>query len=456
MATPATVSFPDGFRWGTATAAYQVEGAASADGRGESIWDTFARTPGNVHNGHTGDVACDHYHRYPDDVALMAELGIGTYRLSLSWPRILPSGHGPANPAGLDFYDRLLDRLAAHGIAPMVTLYHWDLPQALEGRGGWPDREVPARFAEYAATAVARFGDRVATWTTLNEPWCSAFLGYGNGEHAPGRRDPRAAFRAAHHLLLGHGLAAQALRAGGAREVSITLNLTRVDRRDPDDPADARAARVIDGLHNRLWLDALLRGAYPDDVLDLFHRFGAADAIRPGDLDIVSAPLDLLGINYYSPTLVAAVPGQPAIGAYPGSDGVATLTPELPVTDMGWPVDASGLRDLLMRVTRQYAAPPLLVTENGAAYPDRVVAGRVRDQQRIAFLDQHLRAAHEAIGMGADLRGYLAWSLMDNFEWAYGYSKRFGLVHVDYTTQRRTAKDSALWYRDVIRRNGLP
>jgi beta-glucosidase len=456
MATPGTVKFPDGFRWGTATAAYQVEGAASADGRGRSIWDTFARTPGNVHNGDTGDVACDHYHRYPDDIALMAELGIGTYRLSLSWPRIQPGGDGPANPAGLDFYDRLLDQLGVHGIAPMVTLYHWDLPQALEDRGGWPERDTAARFADYVETVVTRFADRVSTWTTLNEPWCSAFLGHANGEHAPGRRDPGAAFRAAHHLLLGHGLGVAALRAGGAREVSITLNLTRVDPRDPEEPGDARAAHVIDGLYNRLWLDALLRGRYPEDVLELFDRFGAAEVIRPGDPGLISAPLDLLGVNYYSPTFVGAEPGQPASGAFPGSESVAMLTPDLPVTQMGWPVDASGLRDVLVRITNEYVAPPLLVTENGAAYPDTVVAGRVHDTERVGFLDAHLRAAHEAIGSGVDLRGYLAWSFMDNFEWAYGYSRRFGLVHVDYATQRRTVKDSGLWYRDVIRRNGLP
>jgi len=447
--------FPDGFRWGVATASYQIEGAARADGRSPSIWDTFARTPGKVFAGHTGDVACDHYHRYAEDVALMAELGIGTYRFSVAWPRIRPDGTGPVNPRGLDFYDRLVDELLARGVEPMVTLYHWDLPQVLEDRGGWTSRETALAFAGLAEAVVARLGDRVRTWTTLNEPWCSAFLGYASGAHAPGRQDPTAAFQAVHHLMLAHGLGVSALRAGGAREVSLTLNLTRVTPRNPADPHDLAAATLIDGLQNRIFLDPALRGSYPDDMRELFARFGADGVIRDGDLAAIAAPIDLLGVNYYQPALVAAQVGAPANPVYPGSEGVIHPAPDTPVTAMDWPVDPSGLGDLLVRLSVDYPGTPLIVTENGASYVDTVVDGRVSDPARIGYIEGHLRAVHDAISRGADTRGYLAWSLMDNFEWAYGYDKRFGLVYVDYATQRRVPKDSALWYRDVIRRNGL-
>ena len=447
--------FPDGFRWGAATASYQIEGAAQADGRSPSIWDTFSRTPGKVFGGHTGDVACDHYHRYADDVALMSDLGIATYRFSVAWPRIRPDGTGPVNPRGLDFYDRLVDELLARGVEPMVTLYHWDLPQLLEDRGGWTDRDTALAFADLASATVARLGDRVKSWTTLNEPWCSAFLGYGSGVHAPGRQDERAAFEAAHHLLLAHGLGVSALRAGGAREVSLTLNLTRVSPRDAGDPHDVAAARLIDGLQNRIFLDPALRGAYPDDMLALFSRFGALDVIRSEDLAVISAPIDLLGVNYYQPALVAAQVGAPVNPAYPGSEGIVYPPQDTPVTAMDWPVDPSGLGDLLVRLSVDYPGTPSIVTENGASYVDTEVDGRVSDPARISYLDGHLRAVRDAISRGADTRGYLAWSLLDNFEWAYGYDKRFGLVYVDYATQRRVPKDSALWFRDVIRRNGL-
>ncbi|WP_433375060.1 GH1 family beta-glucosidase [Streptosporangium sp. CA-115845] len=447
--------FPPGFRWGVATAAYQIEGAAAEDGRTPSIWDTFARTPGRVHLGQTGDIACDHYHRYADDVALMRDLGIDTYRFSVSWPRIRPDGTGPVNPLGLDFYDRLTDTLLAAGIEPMTTLYHWDLPQCLEDRGGWTVRETAQHFAEYAGAVYDRLGDRIRTWTTLNEPWCSAFLGYATGDQAPGRTEPDAAFRAAHHLLLGHGLAARALRAAGAREVSITVNLTPVSPRDPQDRHDVAAAGLVDGLHNRIFLDPILNGRYPADMLEHMARFTTLEHIADGDEELIGAPIDLLGVNYYAPTLVAAKVGTPSSNRFPGTEGVEHLDPDLPVTAMGWPVEADGLRRLLVRLARDYPATPLMITENGAAYHDSAEDGRVADAERVDYLRTHLLAAHQAIGEGADLRGYLAWSLMDNFEWAYGYEKRFGLVHVDYDTQRRIPKDSALWYSGVIGRNGI-
>jgi beta-glucosidase len=452
--------FPEGFVWGAATAAYQIEGAARDDGRGPSIWDTFSRTPGKVAGGHTGDVACDHYHRYPDDVALMAELGLAAYRFSVAWPRIQPDGTGPVEPRGLDFYDRLVDELAAHGIQPLVTLYHWDLPQALEDRGGWTSRETAEAFAEYAAVVHGRLGDRVRTWTTLNEPWCSAYLGYAAGVHAPGRQDPAAAFAAVHHLLLGHGLAVQALRAAGATALGITLNPTTVYPADPDDAGDAAAARLVDGIANRIFFDPLLRGEYPDDVLEHVARFTPGTFARPGDDAVIAAPIDLLGVNYYTPAYVAARPGAPGNPAHPGTEDVAFLPPAGAVTDIGWQVEPSALRGLLERIAADYPGVPLYITENGAAYSTGPATdgGRphVPDSERIAYLDGHLRAAHEAVAAGVDLRGYFVWSLLDNYEWAYGYDQRFGIVHVDYRTQARLPKDSALWYRDVVRRNGLP
>ncbi|MBB2913140.1 beta-glucosidase [Streptosporangium becharense] len=441
--------FPEGFVWGAATAAYQIEGAAREDGRGPSIWDTFSRTPGKVHAGHTGDVACDHYHRYPDDVRIIRDLGLSTYRFSISWPRVQPDGSGPVNPRGLDFYDRLVDELRAGGITPIVTLYHWDLPQTLEDRGGWTDRETAERFAEYAAITHARLGDRVETWTTLNEPWCSAFLGYASGIHAPGRSEPALGFAAAHHLLLGHGLAIQALRASGAGTVGITLNLA------PVLGDDTEAVSLVDGLQNRIFLDPVLRGEYPADVMERARRFTDWSFVRDGDLDVISRPIDLLGVNYYHPQTVAARTGEPANPVYPGSEGIVFGGADAPRTAMGWPVQPFGLTDLLVRLSRDYPGTPLIITENGAAFDDVVEDGEVHDVGRLSYLDGHLRAAHAAIQQGADLRGYLVWSLLDNFEWAEGYRKRFGIVHVDYATQRRTPKDSALWYSEVVRRNGL-
>ncbi|MDG9673521.1 GH1 family beta-glucosidase [Micromonospora sp. DH14] len=456
------IRFPENFLWGTATAAYQIEGAARDDGRGPSIWDTFSRTPGKVYQGHTGDVACDHYHRYADDVALMAELGLRAYRFSVAWPRIQPDGTGPANPRGLDFYDRLTDTLLDRGIDPIVTLYHWDLPQALEDRGGWTNRDTAEHFATYATAVYARLGDRIDVWTTLNEPWCSAYLGYGNGVHAPGERNAAAAFTAVHHLLLGHGLAARALRSAGARSVGITVNPADVRPADPQSAADAAAVRLVDGLHNRIFLDPLLAGGYPDDVREHVARIVEPTFIRDGDEKLIAAPIDLLGINYYAPGYVAGRPDGAGNDAYPGTEGaVHFLPPAGPLTDMGWMIEPAGLTRLLERIATDYPGVPLLITENGAAFPDKPGTdspdgpAQVIDADRIAYLDGHLRAAHEAISRGVDLRGYLVWSFLDNFEWAEGYRKRFGIVHVDYLTQRRTPKASARWYQEVISRNGL-
>ena len=447
--------FPPGFVWGAATASYQIEGAAHEDGRGPSIWDTFARTPGKVFAGHTGDVACDHYHRYRDDVALMAELGLASYRFSVAWPRIQPDGTGPVNVRGLDFYDRLTDELIGHGIDPVVTLYHWDLPQPLQDRGGWTVRETAEAFAEYAQIVHARLGDRVRTWTTLNEPWCSAYLGYASGRHAPGVTDPASAFRAVHHLLLGHGLAARALRAAGAQNVGITLNPASVLPLEEENAADVEAARIIDGLNNRIFLDPMVKGHYPADMLEHMRRFVDLDFIRDGDTEIIHAPIDVLGVNFYQPAYVSAKPGQPANEENPGSEGIAFREPVGPVTDMDWQIEPAGLTRLLERLHRDYGVP-MLITENGAAYPDGPGAdGQVHDTRRVEYLDGHLRACHQAIANGVDLRGYFVWSLMDNFEWAEGYAKRFGIVHVDYRTQARLPKQSAWWYSEVIKRNGL-
>ena len=450
------ITFPDGFVWGAATASYQIEGAAREDGRGPSIWDTFSRTPGRVHAGHTGDVACDHYHHYRDDVAMMADLGLKSYRFSIAWPRIQPDGTGPVNTRGLDFYDRLTDELIGKGIDPVVTLYHWDLPQTLEDRGGWTVRETAEAFAEYAQIMHARLGDRVRTWTTLNEPWCSAYLGYASGRHAPGITDPASAFKAVHHLLLGHGLAARALRDAGAQSVSITLNPASVIPVDPDNAADVEAARIVDGLNNRVFLDPLFKGEYPADMREHMARFVDLDFIRDGDEKNINAPIDVLGVNFYTPTYVSAKPGTPSAPDAPGTEGVAFRAPAGPVTDMNWQIEPSALTRLLERLHRDYGVP-MMITENGAAYPDGPDAesGRVHDTNRIEYLDGHLRACHDALSRGVDLRGYFVWSLMDNYEWAEGYAKRFGIVHVDYTTQARLPKDSARWYSDVIRRNGL-
>ena len=451
------MQFPEGFAWGTATASYQIEGAVAEDGRAPSIWDTFSHTPGKVQDGDTGDVADDHYHRYAEDVELMASLGVGWYRFSLAWPRLLPDGGGALNEAGLDFYSRLVDALLAKGIRPWVTLYHWDLPQALQDLGGWPVRDTAERFAEYAAAVYARLRDRVQHWTTLNEPWVAAFIGHASGRHAPGLQDPEAALRAAHHLMLGHGLAIEAMRAQGGSEsrFGVTLNLHPVDPAS-DDPADVDAARRGDGLSNRIFLDPLLRGGYPADVLEDVRAVSDGAHIRQGDEQRIHVPLDFLGINYYYRSVVRAGSGERP-SEWVGQEDIEKVSRGLPQTEMGWEIDADGLYDVLVRVARDYPGVPLYVTENGAAFADeKGPDGQVHDPQRIEYLDAHFGAAHRAIGDGVDLRGYFVWSLLDNFEWAFGYSKRFGLIHVDYETLERTPKDSARWYAEVTRANGRP
>jgi beta-glucosidase len=454
-----TVRFPDGFAWGTATASYQIEGAVAEGGRSPSIWDTFSHTPGKTQDGDTGDVADDHYHRYEQDVELMSDLGIGWYRFSLAWPRLQPDGRGPLNEAGVDFYSRLVDALLAKGIQPWLTLYHWDLPQVLQDRGGWPERDTAGRFAEYADAVYQRLHDRVTHWTTLNEPWVSAFIGHATGRHAPGLQDPEAALRAAHHLMLGHGLAIDAMRAHGDGDsvFGVTLNVSQTDAASGD-PADVDAARRADGLTNRLFLDPLLRGAYPQDVLEDVRGVTDGAHIRPGDEERIHAALDFLGINYYYRTVVRAGGGQrDALSEWVGNGDIEKVPRGLPQTEMGWEIDPEGLYEFLTRVSRDHPGVPLYVTENGAAFADeKGPGGEVRDPARIDYLDAHFRAAHRAIGDGVDLRGYFVWSLLDNFEWSFGYSKRFGLIHVDYETLERTPKDSARWYAQVTRANGLP
>lgn len=442
--------FPPDFVWGVATAAYQIEGATDEDGRGDSIWDVYARTPGKVARGETADVACDHYHRWASDLDLIADLGVDAYRFSIAWPRILPEGRGRVEPRGLDFYERLVDGMLERGIRPFATLYHWDLPQALQDLGGWPNRETVDAFAEYAAVVAERLGDRVEAYATFNEPWCSAHLGHTLGEHAPGLRDLAQGLQASHHLLLAHGRALPALRAHApAAKHGIVLNLNPAYPAS-DAEADVAAARRFDGWFNRWFLDPLLRGAYPDDAWQ--GLAGDVPEVRPGDLDEIAAAIDFLGVNYYS--RVVAADGDPD-APWPRIDAVP---PAPPLTEMGWEVYPRGLTDLLVRLTRDYPRlPEMYVTENGAAYPDVVEDGAVHDDARVAYLAGHVQAVADALREGAPVRGYFAWSLMDNFEWARGYDKRFGLVRVDYATQRRTLKDSARWYRDLIgRRTGRP
>ena len=440
-----TAEFDPGFLFGVSTSSYQIEGAASEDGRGPSIWDTFAATPGAVADGDTGAVAADHYHRYRDDVALMDGLGVGAYRFSIAWPRIQPDGSGRIEQRGLDFSRRLIDALLDRGIEPWPTLYHWDLPQPLQDAGGWPARDTAYRFAEYAAVVHEALSDRATRWTTLNEPWSSAFLGHATGRHAPGVRDGAAAVHAAHHLMLAHGLAAEAMPES---LLGISLNLSHVSPAS-DAEIDIDAFRRIDGMQNRIFLDPLLRGSYPEDVVADLAAVTSFDHVQDGDLKTIAAPLDFLGVNYYSPPIVRG--GQPPKpSAYPGSETVGSVDGGRPRTDIGWEVDPKGLQELLLRLGRDHPGVPLYVTENGAAYDEPV-----HDAARISYLDGHLRACASAIERGVALRGYFLWSLMDNFEWSYGYRQRFGIVHIDYATQRRTLKDSARWYADLIRNRRL-
>lgn len=464
--------FPEDFRFGVATAAFQIEGSTHDEGRTDSIWDAFARVPGAVVGGDSGEPACDHYRRSSSDVALMHELGVQTYRFSTSWSRVQPDG-GAVNRQGLAFYSRLVDELLEAGIQPWLTLYHWDLPQALEEQGGWAARDTAHRFVEYAGHVHDVLGDRVSAWTTLNEPWCSAFLGYLSGEHAPGRHDPQASLDAAHHLLLGHGLATQELRRrDAALQLGITLNLTVPDPVDPQDALDLDAARRIDGQHNRLFLDPIFRGSYPVDVVRDLATLGLALPVRPGDLEAIATPIDALGVNYYhgdavsghpftGVALAGAAPSErPKRSPFPADDGVHWHPRGLPVTAMEWEVQPEGLTRLLRRVDAEYTGPAgvmLAVTENGAAYTDVVEAdGSVDDASRAEFLEAHLEAVLDAIDLGVPVHGYFYWSLMDNFEWAWGYDKRFGLVRVDYETQERTVKASGERYRRIIAERALP
>ena len=447
------LGFPHGFLWGVATSAAQIEGGRREGGRGESIWDRFAAVPGQIADGSDPGVACDHYHRWPGDVRLLQWLGVGAYRLSIAWPRIQPEGRGAANAAGLDFYERLVDALLGVGVQPFVTLYHWDLPQALQDRGGWSARDTAEAFAGYTGLVVTRLGDRVRHWITHNEPWCVATLGHAEGEHAPGHRDPAAALRVAHHVLLSHGWAVQVVRqrAPGA-EVGITLNLTPAMPSSPSAP-DNDAARQFDAGFNRWYLEPLFRGSYPEDaVADQVRRghvHGAAlPFVQEGDLRCIASPMDFLGVNYYSRVVVRAGPG--------GEPVAVQRVPRDECTEMGWEVYPQGLHDLLVRLDRDYQPQKIYVTENGAAFPDAVdAAGQIPDLRRIEFLHEHFKAAHRALVDGVPLAGYFVWSLLDNFEWAYGYTKRFGLFWVDFATQKRMPKDSAFWFRDVVAANAV-
>ncbi|MEV4391503.1 GH1 family beta-glucosidase [Nonomuraea sp. NPDC049607] len=433
------------FLWGTATAAYQIEGAVTEDGRGASVWDTFAHEPGRTRDGHTGDVACDHYHRWPEDIGLMSGLGVNAYRFSIAWPRVQPLGAGEVNPKGLDFYERLTDGLLAAGIQPVPTLFHWDLPQALQDEGGWTNRDTAGRFADYAAIVAERLADRIPLWITLNEPFVHMAFGHAMGIHAPGQALLLDALPVAHHQLLGHGLAVGALRAAGARQVAITNNCTPVWAASQEE-ADVRAADAYDVLHNRLFNDPVLLGSYPD----LSTYVPALDFLRDGDLETISAPLDALGINYYNPTRIAAPPPGEVL---PFTDTGLT---GYPTTAFGWPVVPDGLRELLTGLKARYgsALPPIHITENGCSQPDELTPrGTVEDQARIDYLRAHIDAVMAARAEGVDVRGYFVWSLLDNFEWAEGYHQRFGLVHVDFATGRRTPKASYAWYRERVAQN---
>ncbi len=430
--------FPPGFVWGVATSSFQIEGAAQADGKGPSIWDRFCSQPGTIADASDGRVACDHYHRLDEDLDLIAALGVDAYRFSVSWPRVQPQGQGAWNPRGLDFYDRLVDGLRARGIQPYLTLNHWDLPQALQDQGGWASRDTVHRFVDYALGIQALLGPRLAAITTHNEPWVVAQMGHEWGVFAPGLKSRATATQVSHHLLLSHGLALQALRAAGCQaRLGIVLNLAPIHTATDTD-ADRAQARIDDGRLVRWYMDPLFHGRYPDDVLA--HLGADAPQVEPGDMAAIRQPMDFLGVNYYSRAVASADGSWQA-----GRSG-------LPLTDMGWEIYPSGLTELLVRLHRDWNVPPLYVKENGAAFQDQLVAGRVHDEERVAYLAAHITAVADALAQGVPMAGYMVWSLLDNFEWASGYAKRFGIVHVDYASQRRTLKDSALWYRSFLQR----
>jgi beta-glucosidase len=437
------MTLPADFLWGVATAAYQIEGALDADGRGDSIWDRFARLPGSVQNGETAAVACDHYHRWEEDLDLMRSLGVGAYRFSIAWPRVIPNGTGSPNQRGLDFYRRLTDGLRDRGIVPLATLYHWDLPQALQDRGGWTNRDSAGWFAEYANVCYEALGDVVTRWITINEPWVVSVLGYGQGVKAPGHRDWGEALTAAHHVLVAHGMAVNALRAARPdAQVGITLDLTPAEPAT-DSPHDVAAAVREDGHKNRWFLDAVLRARYPADMVDWYERrIGPLDFVREGDLELASTPTDFLGVNFYTQLRVE----------HASQDGLLdskAIPPAGATTAMGWEVAPQSLSRLLRRLKDEYGDRPILITENGAAYDDqRSGASVVEDAERVEYLRTHIAAIEDAIAAGVDVRGYFAWSLLDNFEWEHGFAMRFGLVYVDFDSLERVPKRSALWYRD--------
>jgi beta-glucosidase len=433
--------FPPDFVWGAAASSYQIEGATTEDGRGEGIWDRFCTIPGAVRNGESGAVACDFFHRYPADVRLMRELGLDAFRFSVSWPRILPEGRGRVEPRGLDFYDRLVDELLAAGIRPFVNLFHWDLPQRLEDEGGWPARSTAEAFVELAEVVAARLGDRVRDWSTHNEPWCAAWLGYGMGVHAPGRKSRMDAVAAAHHLLLSHGWAVDAIRRE-AQDPSVGIILDAWPAYPAtDDPADAEAAEAVDAVRNRFFFDGVLRGSYPDLALERLAP--VAPPVRDGDMAALAARLDWIGVNNYSRTLVRANPS--------GGEPLEVRAPNGNHTEMGWEVYPDGLYDVLTRVHREYAPASIYVTENGAAFGDvRGHDGSVRDPERVEYLSSYLDVVADAVDEGVPIHGYFVWSLLDNFEWSLGYGRRFGLVYVDYPTLERIPKQSFEWYRDLI------
>jgi len=453
-------TFPDNFLWGAATAAYQVEGAATEDGRGLSIWDTFSHTPGKTHNGDSGDVACDMYHRYPADIEIMHGLGIKGYRLSISWSRLFPNGDDLREERGFAFYDNLINELLSRGITPYITLYHWDLPQALEEKGGWRNRETIAAFGKYAAAVAEHFGDRVKHFAPINEPWCVAWLGHGLGVHAPGISDRPTAFKVAHHTVLAHATAVNAMRAVRSDlKIGPVVNQANYPADNPSDPAQARASEILDAVQNRWWMDAMFYGKYPEILVE---EFGSEfeDAILPGDMELAQTKNDWLGINYYFDTRVGASDSAKTVEF----DNSALLgltidsTPVGELTDMGWPITPGGLTSMLVRWHKEFGErlPQIFITENGCAYPDGPDSnGVVNDQRRISYLDKHLNALRDAIDAGVNVGGYFQWSLLDNFEWSLGYQKRFGIVHVDYDTQKRTQKESARWYSRVIATNGL-
>lgn len=436
------ILFPKDFKWGVATSAYQIEGAWNKDGKGKSIWDSFCHEQGKIIDGTTGDIACNHYEKFPQDIATMRELGIRNYRCSISWPRVMPEGKNKINPAGLDYYDRLIDELCESNIDPFVTLYHWDLPQVLQDMGGWNNRDVSKYFADYAALMAKKLGDRVKFWATLNEPWVIANLGHKTGEMAPGLKDQKLTLQVIHNLMLAHGMAVQAIRACEPKSEVGIVQILFPTHPASDSQADQKVAEFTWQRESAWFLDPLFKASYPAEIWESYGDM--VPQVEAGDMALISQKLDFLGVNFYFRNVMSAENGR--LEKIPGAD----------YTDMGWEVHAPGLRHLLLRLSNEYKLPPLYITENGAAYQDVLTAdGRVHDQNRLEYVRDHLLEAHAAIQEGVDLRGYFLWSLLDNFEWAYGLSKRFGIIYVDYQSLERYPKDSALWYAKVIKRNGL-